>query len=171
MLYQQQNIFDDQDKIANENNNLGSGVPVTLSIPSIGVDAPIIMVGLAGDGSVGTPKGPDEVAWFKLGPRPGEKGSSVITGHFGPWQNGAQSVFNNLDKLKQGDKIYVTDDNGAVKTFVVRESALYDPDETAPEVFNKSDGTYLNLITCNGEWLKNEKTYGKRLVVFTDLVS
>src|SRR6185436_6178865 len=53
----------------------GPGLPVRLIIPSINVDAKIIYVGLAPDGSVGVPAGPDEVAWFGLGPRPGASGS------------------------------------------------------------------------------------------------
>jgi len=147
----------------------GPGLPVELSIPSIKVNAPIIYVGLAADGSVAVPKGPHETAWFKLGPRPGEKGSAVITGHFGPWQTGAKSVFDNLYQLKKGDQIRVKDDKGEVLIFTVRESRIYKPEESPPEVFAKNDGVYLNLITCNGDWLKNQKTYTQRLVVFADI--
>ncbi len=150
---------------------IGPGLPVRLIIPSINVDAPIIYVGLAPDGSVDVPKGPDQVAWFQFGPRPGAKGSAVITGHYGPWRNGANSVFDNLYKLKQGDKIYVKDDKGISLTFTVRDSHIYNPNESVPEVFSKDDGTYLNLITCHGDWLANQKTYTKRLVVFTDATS
>jgi len=157
-----------------ENQNIasqsGSGLPIRLKIPSIGVDAPVIYVGLAADGSVAVPSGPSETAWYQLGSRPGQEGSAVITGHFGPWQTGASSVFDNLHQLKPGDKIYVKDDRGEELIFEVKGSRTYLPDESAPEVFNKTDGTYLNLITCSGDWLKTQKTYTERLVVFTELV-
>jgi sortase A len=148
----------------------GIGLPVQLTIPSINVDAKIIYVALAPDGSVDTPKGPSEVAWYQLGPRPGEQGSSVITGHYGPWRSGAGSVFDNLSDLKKGDKVYVKDDKGETLTFEVRESRLYQPDQDAKAVFNVNDGKHLNLITCSGDWLADQKTYTQRLVVFTDRV-
>lgn len=144
----------------------GPGLPARLIIPSINVDAKIIYVGLDSKGAVDTPKGPAEVAWFKLGPRPGQTGSAVITGHFGPWQTGANSVFDNLHKLKNGDKIYVKDDKGLSLAFSVTDSRIYKPDESPTEVFSKNDGIYLNLITCSGDWLKNQKTYTERRVIF-----
>ncbi len=147
-----------------------SGIPMQLTIPSIDVDAPIQSLGLAKDGSVDVPKGPSEAAWFNVGPRPGEKGSSVITGHYGPWLNGAQSVFNNLNKLKPGDKVQVKDPTGKIFTFVVKSAKTYKADDKPPEVFNSTDGkVHLNLITCQGDWLRNERTFTERLVVFTDL--
>ncbi|MDO8530454.1 MAG: class F sortase [bacterium] len=172
VFYGQQSILPDNENEVTNNEEIdtGSGLPKRLTIPSISVDAPVINVGLTAQGAVEAPKTPHEVAWYQLGPRPGEKGSSVITGHFGPWQTGASSVFDNLNKLKTGDKIYVKDDKGNELNFEVTGSRIYQPHEAPTEVFNKTDGTYLNLITCNGEWLKNQDTYNQRLVVFTKLV-
>ena len=148
----------------------GPGLPVELTIPSIAVKAPIIYVGLAKDGSVDVPKGPSEVAWFQQSPRPGEKGSAVITGHYGPWRTGEHSVFDNLFKLKEGDIVNVKDDKGVERSFKVRETRIYKADESVPKVFNNDSGKHLNLITCNGDWISSEKTYTQRLVVFTDAV-
>jgi len=145
------------------------GLPALLTIPTIKVNAKVVYLGLAKDGSIGAPTGPYNVAWFKLGPRPGEKGSAIITGHFGPWRSGASSVFDNLNKLKAGDKIYIKDDKGKQLTFQVRETKKYSPNESPEEVF-ADDGMHLNLITCQGQWISSQKTYTQRLVVFTDLV-
>ncbi len=147
------------------------GVPKRLKIPKIKVDAAVDSVGLTRQGAVGVPKGPSTVAWFNLGPRPGENGSAVLTGHFGPWVNGKRSVFDNLYKLRKGDKLSIIDDKGATITFVVREIRSYTQNAQATEVFNVSDGkAHLNLITCAGVWNKRTKLYSKRLVVFTDLL-
>ena len=35
---------------------------------------------------------------------------------------------------------------------------------------NRNDGNHLNLITCDGEWNEDQKTFSKRLVVFSDAV-
>lgn len=143
-------------------------LPVRLKIPKINVDAPVEQVGLAPDGAMEVPKERANVAWFNLGQRPGENGSAVIAGHYG-WKNGKASAFDNLYKLRKGDKLYIEDGNGATITFVVRESRRYDPQADASAVFGSNDGkAHLNLVTCEGEWDKVSKTYSKRLVVFTD---
>lgn len=146
-----------------------AGLPIRLKIPKIKVDTVLESVGLTSQGEVGIPKGPVNAAWFNLGPRPGDIGSAVITGHYGVWKGGLPTVFNNLYKLRQGDKLYVKDSNGTIMAFTVRESRAYGENEVAPDVFGSSDGgVHLNLITCQGIWNKNSKSYSKRLVVFTD---
>src|ERR1035437_3088718 len=59
----------------------GLELPIRLKIPKINADAPVEYVGLAPDGSMGVPAGPNNVGWFDLGPRPGNIGSAVIAGH------------------------------------------------------------------------------------------
>jgi len=146
-----------------------SGLPVRLKIPVINIDAAVEHVGLTPNGEMGAPKGPIEVAWFDLGPRPGENGSAVIAGHYGQWKNGEGSVFDDLNKLKRGDILYVEDDTGATTIFIVRESRNYEPNADASDVFNLNDGKpHLNLITCEGVWDAVSKSYSQRLVVFTD---
>lgn len=156
-------------KIVNSNLSIDrAGLPVRLKIPSINVDAPVKYVGLTSDGAMDVPKGPNEVAWFNLGPRPGESGSAVIAGHKG-WKNNIPAVFGNLHKLRKGDKISVEDEKRVTTTFVVREIRIYGKDEVASDVFGSNDGkAHLNLITCTGVWNKAEKTRSDRLIVFAD---
>lgn len=150
-------------------NKTSLGLPMRLKIPRINVDAPIKSVGITSQGAMDAPKGPTDTVWFNLGPRPGESGSAVIAGHFGPWKNGKGSVFDNLYKLKKGDKLYIKDEKGIMITFVVRESRKYNPNADASDVFGSSDDkAHLNLITCEGVWDKIRKTYSNRLIVFTD---
>lgn len=153
---------------SNTPKQLVPGLPKRLRIPKIKVDAAIEQVGLTPDGAMGVPKGRVNTAWYNLGPRPGEKGSSVIDGHYG-WKNGLPAVFDTIHKLRPGDKIFAEDDQGVITTFVVRESRRYDPKADALGVFFSNDGlAHLNLITCGGVWNKVTKSYSQRLVVFTD---
>jgi len=164
---------------SNQNNNIvadlvvkkNPGIPLNLSIPSIGVDAPIEQVGLTKDGNLDVPKDGVYTGWFDIGAKPGEMGSAVINGHYGTWPDGSHSVFDNLSKIKVGDKVSVRDDKGQVFDFVVTQIKTYGADAVVPEIFNRTDGSYLNLITCNGEWIASQKTYTKRFVVFTELVN
>ena len=146
----------------------GSDLPVRLKIPKINLDTAIEYVGLTKEGGMDVPKNRSNVGWFNLGTRPGDEGSAVVAGHFG-WKNGKASAFDNLSKLKKGDRIYVQDKKGAVVSFVVREIRSLDRKADASSVFNSRDGkAHLNLITCEGVWNKTEKSYSKRLVVFAD---
>jgi len=151
-----------------EQGKISFGLPIILKIPKINVESGIEYVGLTSDGAMDVPKNQDNVAWFKLGQRPGEDGSAVIAGHYG-LKDGKPSVFDNLHKLVKGDKLYIEDDQGKAISFVVREIKSYDPQANATEVFNSNDGkSHLNLITCEGTWDEIFKTYSQRLVVFTD---
>jgi LPXTG-site transpeptidase (sortase) family protein len=162
-------IFPAQEQLNLPAEKVSFGLPVRLKISGINVDAAVESLALTPKGAMDTPKGPDDVAWFSLGTRPGEIGSAVIAGHYGRWKNGQGSVFDNLHELQPGDKIIIEDDKGAVATFVVRESRNYDPSADAAGVFSSDDEkSHLNLITCEGTWSKDSKSYSQRLVVFTD---
>jgi LPXTG-site transpeptidase (sortase) family protein len=144
------------------------GLPVRLKIPRIAVDAAVESMGLDSNGAMDAPKGPANVGWYMLGQRPGESGSAVITGHFG-WKDGLSSVFDNLHTLHTGDKLSITDEKGVTVGFVVRELRKYSQHDDTKSVFSSSDGkAHLNLITCQGTWNKNSRSYSERLVVFAD---
>ena len=152
-----------------EKKTVNYGIPVLLKIPKIKVNAPIISVGILPNGDMVAPKRPQDVGWYRFGPHPGDSGSAVFDGHYGRWVNGQGSVFDNINKLKKGDKLLVTDKKGTVITFVVRESRSYNPKTDASGVFHSVDGkAHLNLITCEGAWNEALKSYSDRLVIFTD---
>jgi len=145
---------------------VSQGLPVRLEIPILGVDSFIEDAFITPGGAMEVPVGTVDVAWFALGPHPGQVGSAVIGGHFGI-QNGVPFVFYNLSKLKVGDKIYVIDDAGKTFTFVVGSTALFAANADATSVFTSGDGlAHLNLITCEGVWNEVAGEYPERTVVF-----
>lgn len=139
-------------------------LPKRVRIPSIGVEAGFEYVGRTADGAMDIPKNPNDVAWYSLGPRPGEPGNAVIAGHV-DW-GGKTAVFWKLDDLKAGDVVQVVAVDGRVYEFVVQWQRLYDA-ETAPvsEVFAQSDATEITLITCGGVFDRQTRQYLSRLVV------
>ena len=148
-----------------------SGLPVRLEIPIIGIDSFIEDAYITPQGAMEVPAGTVDVAWFALGPHPGQVGSAVIGGHFGI-ESGVPFVFYNLSKLSAGDDIYIVDDEGNTITFVVNSTALYAANADATTVFTSSDGkAHLNLITCEGIWNEIDGEYPDRTVVFTTEVS
>lgn len=147
------------------------GSPVLLRIPAINVDAALDYVSLTSQGELGVPAGPNTAAWYDRGPRPGQPGNAVIDGHFG-YKNNIPAIFDNLHKLQPGDSIFVVDDRGATTTFVVSSLQMYDQNASESSVFSSADGkSHLNLITCQGIWNQNQKSYSNRLVVFADKVT
>jgi LPXTG-site transpeptidase (sortase) family protein len=149
----------------------GSGpiVPTRLRVPSLGIDANIEDVGVRSNGEMDVPGNVWNAGWLNTSVRPGEVGNAVMAGHLNSLRGGA--VFLQLDKLNVGDKIYVSDKWGWELTFEVAEKAAYEP-ANAPldRIFGNSSDRMLNLITCTGDFIPNELTYNKRLVVYTKLV-
>lgn len=146
------------------------GLPVRLKIPILGVDSLVEDALITPEGRMDVPSGSINVAWFALGPYPGQIGSAVIGGHFGI-KNGVPFVFYNLNKLKVGDKIYVLNDKGETLAFVVRLIKSFDRNADATEVFTSDDNlAHLNLITCEGIWNQLNGVYPERRVIFTDAI-
>ena len=148
-----------------------AGLPLRIQIPAIEVDAAIENVGLTATGAMDAPKNQDNVAWYQSGVRPGDIGSAVMAGHYGTWNNGRGSVFDNLYKLTKGDRIVVVDVRGKTATFVVQGIQDYNPQADATKIFTSTDGkSHLNLITCKGALNNLSQNYPERLVIFSDKV-
>ncbi len=141
--------------------------PARIVIPAIRVDAPVVPVGLDQKGNMGVPGNQFDVAWYKLGSRPGMPGSAVMAGHLDTKLT-PEAVFYDLDKLQVGDEVQVRDTDGKTVTFRVFEKKRYPYDARAEEVFAMDTPSRLNLITCGGVWLKDKKVYSERIVVFTE---
>ncbi|WP_144520062.1 class F sortase [Bacillus pumilus] len=144
-------------------------VPAEIAIPAIGVKAKVEKTTLSKDGSMGVPKKTDNTAWFKDGPKPGDKGNAVMNGHvdnkWGP------SVFYRLKELKKGNKVIVTSSSGKKRTFEVIKVQSYPREEKPNAFFGYAFTRNLNLITCTGTFDHAAGTHEKRLVVFTQLIS
>lgn len=148
--------------------NANNGLPVSLKIPKINVNANIQYVGVDANNVMEAPSTGADVGWFKLGPKPGEKGSAIINGHVDS-ESGEEGVFSNLHKLTKGDKLYIQDDNGKSLIFIVSDTRVYNEGAYAADVFDQTDGIRLNLITCDGVWDGVKKSYTQRLVVFSNI--
>jgi LPXTG-site transpeptidase (sortase) family protein len=147
--------------------NINAGIPVTLSIPKIAVNAPVEQVGLDGQGNMDTPKQPFDTAWYSPGPRPGQRGNSVIAGHV-DYHGIGPVVFWRLNEMQVGDVIYVMGDNGVRQRFIVTSVEIYDTDNAPLErIFGGSDTANLNLISCTGVFDPSNAAYDKRIVVYS----
>ncbi|MEE6259117.1 class F sortase [Plantactinospora sonchi] len=145
--------------------------PVRLEIPSIGVEAPVHRVGLAGDGSIAVPDldRHNEAGWYDRGPTPGQFGPAIIVGHAdtrtGP------SVFHDLGKLRAGARIEVVRQDRSVAIFEVNSVERFDKDALPVErVYGDYQRPWLRLITCGGRWVGGSTGYADNIVAFASLV-
>jgi hypothetical protein len=146
--------------------------PVRLEIRAIGVDAPLMTVGVAADGSVDVPplKRYHEAAWFDEGPTPGQFGPAVIVGHADTRTGPA--VFYKLGRLRPGQRIEIVRRDNRVAVFEVNSVERFAKHKLPVErVYGDFSRPALRLMTCGGRWLGGRTGYADNVVVFASLVA
>lgn len=93
---------------------------------------------------------------------PGKKGNALIFGHSSLPQffnaKNYKTIFSNIYKLKNGDKIYATVDN-SIYLYKVFKSVVVEASDTSPFKEDKNN-SYITLVTCTPPG-----TIWKRLIV------
>lgn len=160
-------------------------VPLALHLPSLGVRAEVLGVGLTDEDAMDAPQGGlddpvwGQAFWYRGSAVPGTASTALIAGHVG--SRGGPGVFARLAELIPGDPIVVQDLRTGVGTrFVVTETVEYTLDEAAqPEAMTRiygagpvaglhpepsADGlAHLTLVTCSGTF--TDGTHDRRRVV------
>ncbi|MEU4658377.1 class F sortase [Streptomyces sp. NPDC023723] len=143
--------------------------PDRVRIPVIGVDAPLIGLGLTRGGSLDVPPADDDnlAGWYEAGTTPGETGTAIVAGHVDNAEG--PSVFYRLGALKRGFTVQVDRRDGSVAVFSVDAVEVYDaadfPDE---KVYGRAGRPELRVITCGGGWSRGGG-YAGNVVVFAHL--
>lgn len=138
-----------------------------VSIPSIGVDAPVIDLNLNADGSLEVPSDFQVTGWYAGGPAPGDVGPAVIAGHFD--SRSGPAIFYRIGALVKGDKVDVFQGRRKM-TFVVQSVEQY-PKDAFPtaKVYGRVGYPALRLITCGGTFNSSIGHYTDNVVVFAKL--
>jgi sortase (surface protein transpeptidase) len=148
-------------------------VPVSLTIPAIGVNSALLHLGLNADGTIQVPSlvtSAGEAAWYKYSATPGQVGASVIEGHVDSYHGAA--VFFRLGALSPGDTIDVRLADGVTAIFRVTGVREYLKTHfPAKEIYGATNYAALRLITCGGVFDFTTKHYLSSTVVFASLVS
>jgi sortase (surface protein transpeptidase) len=146
--------------------------PAEIEIPALGVEAPIMRLGLNGDGTVQVPPLGDHnlAGWYEGSVMPGQDGSSVILGHVDNYSG--PSVFYSIKNLVTGDQIDVVRADGTVATFAVdgvqeAAKALF----PATQVYGNVPYPALRLITCGGPFDASSGHYLDNIVVYAHLTT
>ncbi|AXG77726.1 class F sortase [Streptomyces paludis] len=149
---------------------LSPAAPVAVRIPAIDVDAPVLGLGLARDGSLDVPPAGNGniVSWYKDGASPGAKGTAIVAGHVDNARGPA--VFYALGTLKKGAHVEVARSDGRTAVFTVDAVEVYEnsdfPDD---KVYGSTDRAELRVITCGGSF--SAKTgYQGNVVAYAHLI-
>ncbi|MGQ4434473.1 class F sortase [Streptomyces sp. SAS_260] len=144
---------------------------VTLAIPYLDVDAPVMPLRLDRGHRMSAPPGddPKRVGWYADGPSPGEQGTAVAVGHLDTMTGPA--VFAGLGELKPDHLIEVRRADGRTAVYTVDAVRTYEkahfPDR---EVYGARGRPELRLITCGGGY-DRRTGYTGNTVVFAHLVA
>jgi sortase (surface protein transpeptidase) len=149
---------------------LAASSPMTIAIPAIGVDAPVMRLGLNSNGTVQVPplSNHNLAGWYDRSVTPGQKGTSVILGHVDDYAGA--SVFFNIKNLRPGQTIDVTRADGKTAEFAV------DGVQKATKINFPTNAVYgnvsypaLRLVTCGGPFNAKSGEYLDSIVVYAHL--
>lgn len=143
-------------------------------IEAIGVNAPLITLGLDANAIPQVPQNGQEVTWYDFSAAPGSPSNAVFAGHVS-WQQ-QPAVFWNLGDLQAGDTVVIRDGGGQEFVYEVFANFLVDPDNPdAVLVMAPTNEPIVTLITCGGSWVPDPNQpfggdYTDRVVVQARLI-
>jgi LPXTG-site transpeptidase (sortase) family protein len=142
--------------------------PVELTIPAIGVKAPIVNLGLNRNGTLQVPKTTTVAGWYTGSPAPGATGSAVIAGHVD--SRTGPGIFFWLKKMRVGERIYVRRADGTLAVFTVTAVRIYAKSGfPTAMVYGPVPDAELRLITCGGTFDYARGSYLSNVVVYARL--
>ncbi|WP_433431161.1 class F sortase [Nonomuraea sp. CA-141351] len=146
--------------------------PTAVYIPSIGVAAPLMELGLDAQGAIENPPfdPPNQAGWYRYGAVPGQRGAAVITGHLDT--RSGPAVFANLKNVKRGDQVQVLRADRSVAVFVV-DKVEHAPKRNFPVKKVYAELTYpgLRLVTCGGTFDRQAHSYVDNTIVYAHLAA
>ncbi|MDQ2743938.1 MAG: class F sortase [Chloroflexota bacterium] len=148
---------------------LPPGWPKLFSMPRFGVTATIEDISMRAAGDDHAPYRWNDVAWWDLGPKPGQQGMSNIYGHLD--STCCPAVFYHLRDLVPGDIVTVTYRNAKVLRFRVIWSHTYWNDEFPYGfVYGLNRHRSLALTTCTGVFHLDGSGYDHKVLVYARMI-
>lgn len=144
--------------------------PTSVTIPALGVGAPVDRVGLEPDGGMEIPHDIRRVGWYEPGVRPGETGSAVIAGHVDSRSQGRGALWG-LKELDAGNTVTIGHADGRSTTWRVTSRTSHVKEQLPiGELFTRFGDTRLVLITCGGSFDSARGRYTHNIVVIAEPV-
>ena len=141
-----------------------------LILPSAGIRAAVVRVGLTPDRSMGATDNPFVIGWFHRSAIPGEAGNALLGGHRDYRDRDGNVGFGvcwELDEARVGDQL-IMHDQSANRYYVydiVDTVSLHADSEEAKTYLRQTRESVVTLITCTGEFDGATNSYDSRIIV------
>jgi sortase (surface protein transpeptidase) len=135
----------------------------TIHMPTLGVSARIVRVGIDGANKMVVPHNAKDVAWLDRGGIPGYTNNVVLAGHIS--YSRVAGSFQRIGSLRVGDEI-VFEMDGKKRRYQVQWSCLFSRQtDRAEQIMGYTNEPSLTLISCGGGWDAGARTHTGRWAV------
>lgn len=138
--------------------------PVRVTVPGIDYAAQVLPVGVASDGQMELPPDPRFLGWYRFGPAPSQRGSTVLAGHLDSRRFGLGPLVR-LRAVEPGDAVDVVAADGTTTAYSVVRVERFDRQALPARLFARTGPERLRLITCGGGFDAAAGGYQRNLVV------
>ncbi|HLB22682.1 MAG TPA: class F sortase [Dehalococcoidia bacterium] len=146
-----------------------TGTDMTLSIPSVGVNATIYSRTVGTNGQMGDPGGPWQVIWYDFAPSfigvggyPGEPGANVVLAGHVDYIGVGPAVFWSIRDLVPGTIVTVYSSTGTYN-YSIQYNEWVDPNADFSQYVAQNGQESITLVTCIGSFSGGH--YSNRIVV------
>ena len=149
---------------------LSRSTPMQLAVPSIGLSAPLLGLGMDSRGAPELPpfSEPRTAGWLRDSVTPGEAGTAVLIGHVDT--RSGPAVMWNLSAVKPGALVEVSRLDGTTAVFTVDRLKSYAKAAfPAALVYGQTPDAELRIITCGGGFDRARQEYTGNVVLFAHL--
>jgi sortase (surface protein transpeptidase) len=155
--------------------DLPYALPTHIDIPAVNLHAAIISVGLASDGTIGTPplSNAKVAGWYDRSPSPGQRGASVIDAHVdSALMKDYRGAFYYLGLVKPGMQVEITRADHTTAVFTIDEvQVVLKTSFPTSKVYTPTPYSALRLITCGGDYDSKTHEYLGNTIVYAHLTA
>lgn len=143
-----------------------SDPPAGVAIEALGIDVPIVPVGVDGTGFMEIPEDPAIGGWYRFGPEPSTgAGNTVIAAHIDS-PDYPIGPFASLRDAPEGAEVRVTSAAGVESRWAVETVTYYaKTDLDTDMLFSRTGPASLVLVTCGGEFDASTGHYRDNVVL------
>jgi len=153
--------------------------PTRMIIEKMGVDAPIITLGVDANRWPEVPNDPYVVTWYDFSAKPGQGSNAVFSGHVDWTVNGqpVTGVFWGLRELEEDDMVkLILEDGSELRYRVTDNVAVAYDDPQGLETMYPTPNDVITLMSCGGTWVPDPSSplggnYTHRVVVRAERVT
>lgn len=138
-------------------------------IPALGVEAPIVKVGIDSSQRMVVPTNARDIAWLDQGGFPGRTNNVVLAGHIA--YNRVAGSFNRIGALTPGSEITIAIGEKTLRYRVVWNCSFPRDTNLADQIMGYTEVPSVTLISCGGVFDTAARTHTNRITVRAEQIS